>query len=366
MKQIHITLLGKEALPVFVPIQQLKPDIVCIVCTKENKDVAKRLRKAVDAIGCQCVIEMSEAYNILPTIEICESVHDRYDTNSVYSYNITGGTKVMAIGAFIVAKRHSATVSYTDSQNCIDLNTFASTPLDVAIDNKTIFILQGQKLKDYDVYHKDDVKSECAADIETFIWRHVKAYGILMKESIARKPLPKLFERWPVRYVKRGPHITVEVNDVEALSICHKDAYALFLEGRWWETLVADVVASWANGRFEVWQNVKFEPTKAQAGSKLMDKNEVDILVNVGNSFVFIECKSGAVTQDNIYKSAAIRQTYGSDKSKCVLVSYRNLKDDIREKAVENKISVIEPSNKYSTLEQLPRKLDEILSSLKA
>ena len=367
MKHLHITLLGKESLPVFVPIQQLKPDIVYIIGTKETTDVAKRLKQALAVIGCECIIKATEAYDIMSTIKICEDIHTNLGAGCSYSYNVTGGTKVMAIGAFIVANQHGSKVIYTDSKNCLDLNTFESTPLDVNIGDEAIFILQGQRLKQYDIYSKDAVKSECSADIEAFIRCHIKPYSTIMDVYNSRKQLPNPFIKWPVRYEKHGSQITVENNDIEVLSIDHKDSFKLLFEGRWWETLVADAVASWSGGLFEVWQNVKFEPTNKPAGNKAPDKNEVDILVNVGNSFIFVECKSGAVTQDNIYKLAAIRQTYGSDKSKSVLVSYRKLNDELMEKAKENKISVIAPTNKYhSTLEQIPRKLDEILSSLKA
>lgn len=94
-------------------------------------------------------------------------------------------------------------------------------------------------------------------------------------------------------------------------------------------------------------------------------KNEVDILVNIGNTIVFVECKSGSLTQNEIFKMDYIKKTYGSDKSKSVLITFRPLNADLKNKAIESRISFISPKKReQDVLQIIPDKMDEIVNSL--
>lgn len=106
----------------------------------------------------------------------------------------------------------------------------------------------------------------------------------------------------------------------------------LFFKGRWWETLVAHKVRTWSQrdpNRPEVWQSVLFQTENNSSRTK----NEVDVLLNNQQKLIFIECKSGNVTQNDIYKVDAVRETYGGDISLAVLASYYPVEDSLQEKA---------------------------------
>ena len=154
----------------------------------------------------------------------------------------------------------------------------------------------------------------------------------------------------------------VEYDDVEVFASDYHDAFAMLFEGRWWETLVADAVSRWADGRYEVWTNVRFEP-KAEA--ERYDKNEVDVLVNIGNRLLFVECKSGMFNQDNLYKLSSVSHTYGSYKSKSVIVSFRDnvIRPDLEEKAREMHVKLFVPNRQLSNIGV---ELDKIVKSLNA
>lgn len=137
----------------------------------------------------------------------------------------------------------------------------------------------------------------------------------------------------------------------------------MLFEGRWWEALVADYISEWADGKYEIWQNVTFYPRDISSILEDNDKNEIDILVNTGNKFLFVECKSGFISQDNINKMSVIRQNYGSDKSRSVLISYFRLKNDLREKAYETKLNVIDGQH---ALNNISGEFNNILQSIKA
>lgn len=361
MKKVHITLLGKETLPIYYLVKAESYNKVFILATEQNKPLSKRLKDVLASENIICKIVVVEAFDVSSIIKECEAIHSACQDCDV-TYNITGGTKLMAIGAYNVAQRHSSQIVYTNSDSLIDLTTFCTKPLNVNVDSKTIFALQGQDLKDYTVYTKDANKLECSLKIKHFIENHNDSYKRLRRLYDEHTSYGMSFDLYqednmPIFEHKHG-HIKAWDKGTPALDIKHIESMQLLFEGRWWETLVAESVSQWANGRFDVWCNVRFSPRDTNL--KVLDKNEIDILVNTGNKLLFVECKSGMITQDNINKMSVIRQTYGSDKSMSVLISFFPIRQDLFEKAHEAKLNVIK------SLEEIPSRLDRILKSIKA
>ena len=370
MSSVHITLLGKEALPAYYPIAADRPDIVHLLGTNENTEVASRLQKVIRSSGIECHIHIVDAFDISSTIKVCEGINSSCPVQDELTYNVTGGTKLMAIGAFIVAQRHKAKVIYTDSGKNIDLNTFETEPLSCSLDNGTIFTLQGQQVKSKAIYTADKHAIECATAIMDYVVNNSNVHERLIKYYIRNNgKVPALIQTGNTECLTddHGQHIEIARDYTTILDIMHPNATKLLFEGRWWETLVANEISKWSNGRYKIWCGTKFEPrTASQPNQTRNDKNEIDILFNAGNTFIFVECKSGMVKQDDIYKMKFIRETYGSDKSKSVLVSFCHIQPDIREKAKEAKIDLIACQRDKKALERIPAELDKILKSLKA
>lgn len=360
MKKIHITLVGKETLPAYYLAKVLEADIVYVLATKQSKTEAGRLKRVLTDEGVKCVLNCDiDAFDINSVIQACEDIHHLCDIDSEVSYNLTGGTKPMAIGAYKVAESRGARIYYTNSDSLMDWNAFSSQPLELKVSNETIFALQGQTLKHMTVYEEDAGKLACARAIRQFL-----------KDSGNRKVFSKLWKLYDecqlrstysaetFEYRFDNGCLCISVNGEVRLDICGDSARKLLFEGRWWETLVAQAVYEWSDGRYEVFQNVTFSPRSAESIQN--DKNEVDILVNIGNKMLFIECKSGRVTQDNINKMTVIRQNYGSDKSKSVLVTLWPLPDDLKEKARESHVHLI------VGLDAISSRLDTIMNTIKA
>ena len=98
-----------------------------------------------------------------------------------------------------------------------------------------------------------------------------------------------------------------------------------------------------------------------------MDKNEIDILINTGQKMLFIECKSGIVSQSDINKMRVISKFYGGLGSKSILVSYYKPKDYLIEKCQDFGIEVfyLEENNKKNIeLKSISKKLDLMLSKI--
>ena len=145
------------------------------------------------------------------------------------------------------------------------------------------------------------------------------------------------------------------------LTIPRTNGCHLYFEGRWWETLVADQVRQWSERQpspREVWQSVIFQTGKDNTRTK----NEIDVLLNNEMNLVFIECKSGYVSQNDIYKIDAVRETYGGDISQAVLASYYPLASDLRDKCKDLQIDLFAPltaEERVDFIHTLPDRLDE-------
>lgn len=371
MKYIHITLIGKESLPAYYPIAESRPDLVFAIGTRQSRQAAERLREVlVTRLGIECEINcQADAFDLQSVELYCEELHKSFEPDSEVIYNITGGTKLMAIGAYKAALHHKAQVIYTNSDACIDIETNESTPLACMVDNETIFALQGQHLKSYDVYTPQAEKILAAQSICSFLrdYNNKGFHSCLVREYM-RSALPKHYTAKGYGYDCAASGITITRNYRSVLDISCPDARQLLLEGRWWEVLIADILDQWSGGRFTIWTNVVFVPREENNPDGKRDKNEVDVLVNTGNKLLFVECKSGNFNQDNINKLAFVRQNYGSDKSMCVLISYYPVGNDLRERAVEAKVNLIAPSKGDGTLKlnKIAARLDEILNQLKA
>lgn len=363
MKKIQIALVSKEALPVFYIIYEFMPDIVYLVGTKETATVMKHIEDVAKLHNIACKQCITTANDMEACAKVCEQIHLHNGSDVEYIYNLTGGTKLMAFGALACAQSHNAKIVYTDTHSYVDLSTMERKPLTNMLDTDTIISLQGQKVKEKSVYAFNAQRTECALAVRDFISRHTKTYEVLMKKYRKDKQLPNSYESGKVYYEHNDAGIFVEYDDVEVFSSDYRGAFKMLFEGRWWETLVANAVAKHFGKDAEIWVNVRFEPNTETARN--LDKNEIDVLVNIGNTLLFVECKSGSFTQDNIYKLRSVCQTYGSYKSKGCIVEFREtcVKPELKEKAKDDNIQIIVPNRNLGNLSQ---QLNEIIYSLNA
>lgn len=371
MKKIHITLLGSEVLPAYYTVPEFQPDITYILGTSSTINEMARLTKELKIEGWHFEERRTEPFDVLATIKICEQIHEENGSECEYIYNVTGGTKPMAIGALLCAQQYNAKIVYTNSEFYLNLQNNAKTPLGLKMDLETIIALQGQKIKNHFEYTPNPQRTQCAEDIKEFIVNCRNTYSTLGNEYRKFHQIRREFnaQNPGIFYHKNGDRINIEQNGIEVFSSEFKGAYKMLFEGRWWETLVADAVCKWAKGKYEIWTSVEFDQTsnqKEQNGKKKNNvKNEIDILVNLGNKLLVLECKSGKFEQENIYKLKAICKTYGSYKSNGVIVAFSkdNVKDYLKEKAVEEKVEILVPNDNFSNFEC---ELNRIIKSSKS
>ena len=131
-------------------------------------------------------------------------------------------------------------------------------------------------------------------------------------------------------------------------------------------TLVANQVRNWSmqqENSPEVWRSVIFQTNEKDTHPK----NEVDVLLNNQQKLVFIECKSGNVTQNDIYKIDAVRETYGGDISQAVLASYYPVEKSLQDKCKDLQIHLFAPNfltERSNYLNKMPAWLDKLADDL--
>lgn len=368
----QIILLGKDITSVYHGIKEFGPDHVHLLCTNETKDVADPLFPLLpDSI--RRTLYRTEPYDGEDVRNVCRKIHQTYPSDE-FAYNLSEGTKLMAFAAFTIAKEFKSPAFYlTQLGDLIWLDSFEMRPMQSQLDNKEILGLSGNVLSEYqDAKLLSDTDVEASSLIKQFIEKYPKEHAMIQKffnifcdRNLMRLPASRVFKNGLRFKLRQDTYLIAQQNQV-LLKISSPNAGMLFFKGRWWETLVAHKVRSWSQTRSslpEVWQSVVFQTE----GDNTRTKNEVDVLLNNEQKLIFIECKSGQVTQNDVYKVDAVRETYGGDVSLAVLASYYPVEENLQEKCKDLQINLFAPTymdERIDHLDSLPAWLEEISNSL--
>lgn len=393
---IHITLLGKEVLPVYYPIKQFRPDIVYIIGTEQNRSLAERLKHQLtrgqegevgEAMPLSKEVEIiyTEAFDYNDINAKCRKIYKDHSelSGDSFMFNLTGGTKIMALAAFAVACENGSKVIYTDSTTIKTIypNRIEEIPLECRLVLHEIIALHGQKILAATKYDPREVDE--AENIRKFILENREVYENIrgwIKNYNNQEAIPNEFSlkgefKFTCGKKNNSGNRTMIIEDGydhQILKISCKDPKSLLLKGVWWEILVAKSIAS-ISDEYVVWQNVKFRQVKDIEGEAV--KNEVDILVNIGTKLLFVECKSGTFNSSHLQKCRTVKSLYGGEKSKAVLVSaspadYKDKKSLLFENADDNNVDIIAPGKKSSYAsadflsKTLPVRIKEIIDTL--
>ncbi len=305
-------------------------------------------------------------------MEICRSIHRKYAGEFVY--HLSEGTKPMALAAFQVARETGARSFYlTQLGELVWLDTFEIIPMKTILENEEIIKLSGNVLSNYhDIKNLKEENINTAKQIKHFIENYphehariMKFFGVICRRQISLLPQSKLLPN-ELRFKTKDGGLLFTRKGQILLRSNNPNALNLYFKGSWWETLIAHQVRIWTEQQKnppEAWRNVLFQTDSENTQSK----NEVDVLVNNKQKLIFIECKSGQVTQNDIYKIDGVRETYGGDISRAVLASYYPLDAHFQEKCKDLQINVFAPvyfEDRIDHLTQLPEWLNHLTKEL--
>lgn len=362
----QITLIGKDITSVYHAIKEFGPDCVHLLYTDETEDVLEPMYGLLP----QSILRYTylvKPYDARSVVEVCREIHRTFQGE--FTYHLSEGTKLMAFAANVVAMEEKAKAYYLTQQGeAIVLSDFEKISLKTSLSNEEIIQLSGNILSGYhdckDLTDEDiDMAWKIKKFIENFQHEHARIqryFSLYCGRHLDRLPSVHLFPD-RLSFKQKDGGLLVSSKNKIVLKLDYKNGCHLYFEGRWWETLVAERVRDWSESKAnspEVWQSVLFQ---LETGKSARTKNEVDVLLNNEQQLIFIECKSGQVTQEDIYKIDAVRETYGGDISQAVLASYYPVESDLREKCKDLQINVFAPSSfagRINFVDTLPRWLD--------
>lgn len=368
----QIILLGKDISSVYHGIKEFAPDHIHLLCTNETQHVAEPLFPLLPA-SVDRTLYHTEPYDGEHVRNVCRKIHQTYPSVD-FAYNLSEGTKLMAFAAFTIAKEYNVPAFYlTQLGDLIWLDNFEKRPMKSKLDNKEILGLSGNVLTEYqDAKLLSDTDVQASSLIKQFIEQYSREHSMIQKffnifcnRDISRLPASRIFKNG-LRFKQRQGTLLIAQQNHVLLRLSTPNACMLYFKGRWWETLVAHKIRTWSQKRTnhpEVWQSVIFQTE----GNNPRTKNEVDVLLNNQQKLIFIECKSGQITQNDIYKVDAVRETYGGDISLAVLASYYPVEDNLREKCKDLQINMFAPSymeERINHLSLLPSWLEKLSNSL--
>ncbi len=340
-RHVLISLIGEETIPNYRVYKEFQPELLIQIFstkTKGQNDILKQLVKKGDCI-CQSVnVDADDFKSLVGAFGSIDSILPDDDV----TINITGGNKLMAIGAvnfFQSIPNTAKRMLYVDFQQRIHW-MFGGTDesLDTFTENLSFneFIsLSGQKVKSYMTLPEVQSRfSESLNEIQELYTSNRKLWDKFFNNILVRtlKEMKKgnLADSKGTGYlnnvhtslenvIARQDQFEVEWTD-SIFELYHEDVlllelnenrqavYDLLFNSQWFEIMCAlSLEKQFPN--CELLLNVVFEVLSDP--QKKLDKNEVDIILNQGDRLLFVECKSGSILPDEINKMYARKNLYG-------------------------------------------------------
>lgn len=344
MAKIHIALVGGQVYPVYLGIMDQNPDGVILVCSPQTKDIAQRIAKAIPQNATTLYWEL-DPVDAKSIFEKVRQLVEKLDDKDTYTVNITGGTKLWSIAFYDYFKdKDNVTLTYID-QNCYinDLTTFDCVLSDVKLNTDTVLKLNGSNIKSsipFNEYTDEDIDTLRRIK-ELFKFSYLDSSQLSVpstsrdiNELECRQGSIRIF-RNEVTWNKDKHLVSVSIYNRDGIEktedLVSPHAFHLFFYTGWFEFDIARRLAQWKYTR-EIRMNVVF------SYKKNLPKNEIDIIVNIGNRLLFVECKTQISDLTDIDKFRSAVKNYGGIAAKALFVTKAPMKETAREKCHDNGI----------------------------
>lgn len=370
----QIALIGRRMDTTLLGVKEFHPDVLHLLYTERTAQLYEPMVRMLPG-GIQVVECPVDPYDASQVMRVCRGIRESLTGTDTLQYNLTEGTKVCAAAAFRVAEEFGDDVVYFSQEGeIINLKDFSRRPQNARISNEEFVDLFGSNLHSYNTAAEIlPIDVVTAREVKSFIEKYQKTFQRIQHQYRSQfggriEKLPETFKvdrEHNVFVDTRGGALTITDKGKVTFQSANPLATRLFFTGRWWEVLVSDTVYRWDLSRHanpadsQVWRNVEF----LDKGTG-KTKNELDVMVNDRRRLLMIECKSGYIAQENVYKIDSTRETYGGNSSKGILVSYYPLEENLASKCRDLHVYYFAPegpNDRIRHLEELPRWLDAVV-----
>lgn len=114
MKTALILLIGEQPAPNLLPTRHSKPDVAVLVHTDQTQGIAERLKELLP--GSECLLRCVAAYDLQGIQHVLQDFLKRELEGYQLLFNLTGGTKPMALAAFQIAFQRNAPFVYFQTE----------------------------------------------------------------------------------------------------------------------------------------------------------------------------------------------------------------------------------------------------------
>jgi len=339
MRKIHITLVGGQPAPVYNGIVATNPDVVVYIFSDSTKSVVNKLREEIHILeDIQEPLDTTDP-NII--MERVSSLQKRY-SDDVITLNISGGLKSWShLFGREFEKMPNATVIYMDQNNVMWNYRTMNGTADFQFDIYTLFRLYGNPIEN----HYTDIHDYNIDDVES-LKRIERIYGSSLHKEFT--DLLSTLDRPKQRSLAKndygvfesqtgsGSYVEWEKKSKESEAYVHislsshkrhidtviESAHAIELafNSGWFEYKIARLISGWNRAK-KVFMNCHFP------FDDIKDKNEVDIIADIGNKVLFVECKTQISNTTDIDKFHSVVKNYGGTGSKALFITAAKMTD---------------------------------------
>lgn len=115
MNTALILLVGEQPAPNLLPTRRLKPDVAVLVLTDRTQHVAENLATLLKPV-CRCLPCPVSPYKIPKIQDKLQRFLSENLSEHTFTFNLTGGTKPMALAAFCLAKMYNSSLVYFQTE----------------------------------------------------------------------------------------------------------------------------------------------------------------------------------------------------------------------------------------------------------
>lgn len=321
-RKIHITLVGGQTMPVYLGIKYAKPELVVFICSGDSEKKISPIEGLLGDVDSEKKeFDTSDFQKIENATQDC---FKQYSDDEV-SINLSGGLKPWTyyfIRKFIPHK--NVKMFYVD-QNCIvhDFETKEEQQLEISIEEQ-LSLTEANMLSHKSVNNYTDEDFEVIEQIMDIRkdGRLLRSFNELTEIMSKHKEqtIVRSSDNSTLEWSKKKKLFTLSTRN-GVFELTSPNVRHLVLNAGWFEIMVSYMLSSWSRCK-EIWTNCIF-------GSKTNAEttNEIDIIVNIGNKLLFVECKTQIYAPTDIDKFNSVVKKNGGNGSKALFVTYESMNE---------------------------------------
>lgn len=358
--EVYVCLISDQASPNLVPILSMnpRPKTVLLLVTDKMAEKAKHFQEVLKKENIHNVhkIRLTDTYDLVP---LKQQIEDLLDSQNLWerwdqvAVNITGGTKLMSLATYTVFNDLGGECFYLTTDNqWMNLGKQQSERMVLKkFSIESLLMAQGYRIVHDSKYNHTKPLNKPKLTEHMVQSKYSSAISELYAYLHSDKPTQLSFKQ--ERFTGYGPLPQLLDLFQEHGLITHKgDTITFasqddlkFAKGGWFEEHVFHMVKS-LPGIQDLAQGVQIDnvSTKATEGS-----NELDVVFTYNNYLHVIECKTvnyaakhnKGEDKKELNRLDMLKKT-GGLATKAMFASYKELDSDVRNRAKDNRIEIIE------------------------